>query len=67
MMPYVILVLALIIGGLVVCLLSKGAGNPTLVTLFWWVGIIVAVCGLVLALEPLIHWAARNLREMIGA
>ena len=67
MAVYVGLAIGLMIGGLVICMLSGNAKQPTLQTLFWWVGIIVAVCGLVMALEPILAWIARNLREMLAA
>ncbi len=60
------LALGLIIGGLVICLLSRQAGSPLLVTIFWWVGVICAIIGLVLLLTPVLVWINNQLQSMIG-
>jgi hypothetical protein len=64
---YIGLAIGLIIGGLVICLLSGNAKQPFLITLFWWIGIIVAVVGLLLAIAPIVAWLAGTAKQAIGA
>ncbi len=66
MIVFIGLAVGLIIGGLVICFLSKNAGQPMLVTLFWWVGIILAVLGLILVLAPVLVWIAAQIRAALG-
>ncbi len=55
----------LIIGGLVIVFLSpKGR---SLAVVFYWFGIAVAICGLILALIRPLVWVGRNLNEALGA
>lgn len=59
--------LGMIVLGLAICYLSAQAGSEGLKKLFWWVGIIVAVLGLLLfIIRPLI-WLAKQISEAIGA
>ena len=61
------LALGLTIGGLVVMLLAaKAIDNATLKTVFWWVGLIVALCGLFLLISPIVVWISGQLKAMLG-
>ena len=58
------LAVALILAGLAIAFLSRGAGR--LAGLFWWVGVVLAVIGLVLLLQPVLNWIANQLRVMLA-
>ncbi len=66
MAPLVIIALALMIGGLVLCVLAPKSGSALLTPLFWWVGLLLAILGLVLILAPVIAWIAAQLKAMFG-
>lgn len=57
--------LILMVAGLLVCWLSPSAARVQRV--FWWVGIVVAVCGLLLLLARIILFAAEFLKQALGA
>ncbi len=54
----------LILAGLGICFLSSGAGK--LATVFWWIGIIVAILGGLLTLLPAMTWVTVNLKQALG-
>jgi hypothetical protein len=59
--------LLMIVAGLLICLLSSHGRYEILKTIFFWVGLIVAVLGLILfMIKPLI-WVGRQLTDAIGA
>lgn len=60
------LALGLIIGGLLICYLSSGAGNALLAKVFWVTGIVLAVIGFILLVTPVFVWASNQLRQMLG-
>lgn len=60
------LALGLLIGGLVVCALSPHAGNPLLTRVFWWLGILCAVCGALMLLAPIIEWLSAQVQSALG-
>lgn len=60
------LALGLIIAGLVMCFLSHGMKQPTLIAVVWWVGAALVVIGLVLLLTPVLVWVNVQLRNMLG-
>lgn len=64
---YIGLAVGLIVAGLLITLLAGNAKVPVLVQIFWWVGIILAVFGLILVLAPILNWIATQVRQMIGS
>lgn len=60
------LALGMMIGGLVLCLLSSHAKYEILKTLFFWVGLVIAILGLLLFLIRPIIWIAKQLQDAIG-
>jgi len=56
----------LVLAGLAICWLSSGAGNPTAVSIFWWVGIVLAVVGVILLVTPVLNWIYAQLRVMLA-
>ncbi len=66
MSSLVIVALALMIGGLVLCMLSPKSGSALLTNLFWWVGLLLAILGLVLVLAPIVSWIAAQLKAMFA-
>jgi hypothetical protein len=62
-----IISVVLLLGGLGIMVLSGKAGAGTLAsTVFWWLGLLVAILGAVLLLAPIIAWIAAQLRSMLG-
>ena len=61
---YIGVALGLMIGGLLVCYLSASAGRAA--TVFWWLGIVCAVCGALLLLAKIVVWLATQLSNAIG-
>lgn len=59
--------LGLLIGGLVVMWLSPSAHNPTLVTVVWWIGLVLVVFGVILLITPVMVWLYNQVQAMIGA
>lgn len=55
----------LIVFGLLICFLSGSAGKAA--TVFWWLGIVLAVVGGLLLLEPIVVYVAEHLKQAIGA
>jgi len=53
----------LILAGLAICWLSGQAGRAA--TVFWWIGIVLAVVGAVLLAAPVIAWVAAQLRVIL--
>ena len=60
------LALGLILAGLVMAWLSAQMRYPLLVTVVFWVGVVLVVVGLILLLTPVIVWLDNNLRAMLG-
>jgi len=58
--------LGLMLGGALLCFLSPGFKVPALVSVAWWIGVILFVVGLILLLAPVIVWAAGQLRAALG-
>lgn len=58
--------LGLLIGGLLVCFLSPQAHYPLAVRVTWWLGLLLALCGALLILAPVVTWLAVQLRTMLG-
>lgn len=58
--------LGLLIGGLIVCYLSPALQNPLLVRVVWWIGLLLAVCGALLILVPILSWITAQLRSALG-
>ena len=57
----------LLIAGLGIMVLSNKAGGPSiLATIFWWLGLLVAILGAVLLLAPIISWIAAQLKTALG-
>lgn len=64
MIVMISLAIGLMVFGLLICFLSPSAGraaNP-----FWWIGIVLAVCGVILLLAPLFVFLARVIRSALG-
>lgn len=59
------LAVGLIVAGLVIIWLSGNARQPVLVSVFWWVGLALAVVGLILLLAPVVAWIDQQLRSML--
>lgn len=59
--------LGLLIGGLVVMWLSPSAHNPTLVTVVWWVGVVLVLFGVIILITPVMVWLYNQVHAMIGA
>ncbi len=62
---YIGLAVGLIVAGLFIVLLSGNAKPPMLAVVFWWVGIVLAVFGLILVLDPILHYIAEQVRAML--
>ena len=60
------LAIGLIIAGLVMTWLSTSVRQPTLMTVVYWVGVVLIIVGLVLLLTPVLIWLNTQLREMFG-
>ncbi len=60
------LAIGLIIGGLVIILLSNQAKYPALVSVLFWVGLIMVVIGLVLLVTPVLVWLNVQIRGALG-
>lgn len=56
--------LGMIIGGLLIAWLSSSAGKTA--SIFWWVGVIVAVLGLFLFVAPIVVYIAGHIRAALG-
>jgi hypothetical protein len=63
---YVGVALALLVRGLVVCALAESLKSPILVKVAWWLGLLLAVCGVPLFLAPLAAFLAATLRQALG-
>jgi hypothetical protein len=63
---YFLLALALLVGGLLVCMLSVHAKHAMLVAVFWWIGILSAIMGAVLILAKIIVYIANELSKALG-
>lgn len=59
--------LGLLIGGLVVMWLSPAAHQPVLITVVWWIGLVLTVFGVVLLATPILVWVYNNVHAMLGA
>lgn len=59
--------LALIVLGLLICLLSTHARYELLKTVFFWIGLVAAVLGALLALLRPLVWLAKQLSDATGA
>lgn len=59
--------LCLFIGGLVVMWFSPSAHNPTLVSVIWWVGAVLAVFGVVILVTPAMVWLYNQVHAVLGA
>jgi apolipoprotein N-acyltransferase len=57
--------LVLIIAGLLMAWLSPNM-KGVLVTIVWWVGVILVIIGLILLLTPVLVWIEHQLRSMMG-
>lgn len=66
MLPYVIVVLVLIIGGLVVVVLSPKAPGVLLQKVALVVGCVFFVAGLLLAVAPIVDWLAKQVWDMLN-
>lgn len=60
------LAIGLIIAGLVIIYLSRYANYPVLVTVFFWVGLVMSVIGLILLITPVLVWLTYQIRTAIG-
>ena len=60
------LALGLILAGLVMAWLSPGMSNPMLISVVWWVGVVLVVIGLILLLTPVLIYVNAQLRAMLG-
>lgn len=56
--------LALMIGGLIIAFLSSSAGRAK--DFFWWVGIIIAVCGLFMVVARIAVFITGVLEQALG-
>lgn len=61
------LAVGLILAGLLIAWLSPKAGSATLAAVFWWVGIVLAVVGLILLVTPVLNWVYVQLRTMLAS
>lgn len=59
--------LGLLIGGLVIMWLSPAAHNPLLVAVIWWIGVVLAVFGVILLVTPVMVWLYNQVQAMVGA
>lgn len=57
--------LGLLISGLVIMLLSPSAHNPTLVTVIWWIGLVLVVFGVILLITPAMVWIYGQVRAIV--
>ena len=60
------LAIGLILGGLLMAFLSGSMKYPLLISIVFWVGIVLVVVGLVLLLTPVLVWLNGQLRAMLG-
>jgi hypothetical protein len=58
--------LGMLIGGLLVCMLSPNIHYPVMVKIVWWIGLILALCGALLLLTPILIWITAQLRAALG-
>ena len=56
----------LLIGGLAIIWLSSTAKYPLLVTVFFWIGLVLAVFGAILVIAQPLIWAYAQIRSMLG-
>jgi hypothetical protein len=66
-MSPIVLAIILLLGGLGVVCLSGYAKPPIMVTICFWIGIILALCGAVMILAPAVVWLDHQLRSILGA
>lgn len=57
--------LGLLIGGLIVMVLSKWAGPPTLQVIVWWIGLVLVIFGVILLVTPVFDYLYAQIRQMI--
>lgn len=60
------LALGLILVGLVMAALSKHMNYSLLITIVFWVGVVLVCIGLILLLTPVLVWINFQLRGMLG-
>ena len=58
--------LGLLLGGLLVMWLSPSAHNSTLVTVVWWIGLVLVLFGVILLATPVLTWVNGVIRGIIG-
>lgn len=54
----------LVVFGLLICWLSPSGGKAA--TMFWWIGIVLAVIGVILLIAPVVVYVAEHLRAALG-
>lgn len=57
------LAVGLILAGVIIAYLSSGMGRAG--NIFWWVGAILAVVGVILLITPVLVWIDHQLRSMM--
>jgi apolipoprotein N-acyltransferase len=60
------LALGLIVVGLIMAWLSPSMKKEPLVSIVWWVGVVLVVVGLILLLTPVLIWINNQLRAALG-
>lgn len=63
---YIGVALGLLVCGLVVCALAGNLKYELAVRVAWWVGLVLAVCGALLIVTPILAWITAQLRAMLG-
>lgn len=66
MAAFVGLAVGLILAGLAIAWLSRQAGTLLLSTIFWWVGVVLAVVGLILLVTPVLNWLYVQIRTALA-
>ena len=61
-----IIAIICILAGLAIAWMSGNARHPLLVTVVFWIGIILIIVGVVLFLTPVLVWVNGQLRAMLG-
>lgn len=66
-MSPLLLAVALILAGLAIAWLSSAIKQAVLAAVIYWVGVVIALLGLVLVLAPILIWLRAQLQSMLGA
>lgn len=67
MTVFVGLAIGLILAGLAMAWLSGGMRSPGLISIVYWVGVILVVIGLILLVTPVLIWLNNQIRAMLAS